>query len=93
MNRLPQFMARLDGADINYVDHNGAGPDPLPLILIHGMEIGHVIPLPIDLAAHWGDPADAFDVMVPSLPGYGFLSAPMTEGMSELLIREFSTAC
>ncbi|WP_176562643.1 epoxide hydrolase family protein [Paracoccus liaowanqingii] len=93
MNRLPQFMARLEGVDIHFVHRKGVGPDPLPLILTHGwpgsfMEMEQVIPLLTDPAAHGGDPADAFDVVVPSLPGYGFSSAPLAEGMNTQAIAK-----
>jgi pimeloyl-ACP methyl ester carboxylesterase len=59
----------------------------MPLILTHGwpgsfVEMMRVIPLLTDPAAHGGDPADAFDVVVPSLPGYGFSDKPISRGMN-----------
>jgi pimeloyl-ACP methyl ester carboxylesterase len=83
LNRLPQFVAPVDGLDIHFVHVRGVGPNPLPLLISHGWpgsfsEMAAVIRPLADPAAHGGDPADAFDVVVPSLPGYGF-SAPATE--------------
>jgi pimeloyl-ACP methyl ester carboxylesterase len=83
LNELPQFIAPVDGRDVHFVHVRGKGPNPLPLLISHGwpgsfVEMLDVIGPLADPAAHGGDPADAFDVVVPSLPGYGF-SAPATE--------------
>ena len=80
--RLAHFRAELDGVPIHFVHAPGAGPDPMPLILTHGWpwtfwDFHQVIGPLSDPAAHGGDPADAFDVVVPSLPGFGF-STPLT---------------
>lgn len=82
MNQLPQFITEVDGLRIHFVHVRGKGPAPTPLILTHGWpwtfwDYRHVIGPLTDPAAHGGDPADAFDVVVPSLPGYGF-STPLT---------------
>ena len=82
LNRLPQFIAAVDGLDIHFVHVRGNGPKRLPLLISHGwpgsfVEMLEVIGPLADPAAHGGDPTDAFDVVVPSLPGYGF-SAPAT---------------
>ena len=87
LNGLPQFMVTVDGQEIHFVHLRGSGPAPLPLILTHGWpgsfaEMEQVIPLMTDPQAHGGDPADAFHVVVPSLPGYGFSPAPTTRGVS-----------
>jgi pimeloyl-ACP methyl ester carboxylesterase len=87
LNGLPQFMATIDGQEIHFVHLRGNGPDPLPLILTHGWpgsfaEMERVIPLLTDPQAHGGDQADAFHVVVPSLPGYGFSPAPSLPGVS-----------
>ncbi len=84
LNALPQFMAEVDGLAIHFIHQRGNGPAPLPLILTHGwpgsfVEMERVIPLLTDPGAHGGDPADAFDVVVPSLPGFGFSQAPEAE--------------
>lgn len=82
MNLLPQFTTEVDGLRIHFVHVRGKGPAPTPLILTHGWpwtfwDYRQVIGPLTDPAAHGGDPADAFDVVVPSLPGYGF-STPLT---------------
>jgi pimeloyl-ACP methyl ester carboxylesterase len=87
LNRLPQFIATVDGLEIHFVHVRGAGPSPLPLIISHGWpgsfaEMVEVIGPLADPAAHGGDPADAFDVVVPSLPGYGFSQHPRQPGMT-----------
>jgi len=93
LNGLPQFMATVDGQEIHFVHVRGSGPAPLPLILTHGWpgsfaEMEQVIPLLADPQAHGGDPADAFHVVVPSLPGYGFSPAPKTKGVSSRRIAD-----
>ena len=62
-------------------DVPGQGPDPFPLLLAHGwpgsfFEYRRLLPLLTDPQAHGGDPADAFTVVVPSLPGFGFSAPP-----------------
>lgn len=93
LNRLPHFKATIDGLDIHFIHQKGKGPKPLPLILTHGwpgsfIEMEHILPLLTDPAAHGGDPADAFDVVVPSLPGYGFSQAPTAPGVSSRKIAD-----
>jgi len=87
LNALPQVLVRLGGLDVHCVHVRGRGPGPLPLIVTHGwpssfFEFGKVVGPLADPAAHGGDPRDAFDVIVPSLPGYGFSGAPSERGMS-----------
>jgi pimeloyl-ACP methyl ester carboxylesterase len=82
MNELPQFVVAIDGIPIHYVHVRGRGPSPTPLILSHGWpwtfwDFGAVIGPLADPGSYGGDPADAFDVIVPSLPGFGF-STPLT---------------
>ncbi|MGI8451216.1 MAG: epoxide hydrolase family protein [Streptosporangiaceae bacterium] len=79
--------AAVDGQLIHLVHVPGRGPDPLPLLLTHGWpgsfcEYLDLIPLLADPAAHGGDPADAFTVVVPSLPGFGFSAAPPPGGLT-----------
>lgn len=80
INQWPHFTVSLDGQQIHFMHIKGKGPKPLPLIISHGWpgsfyEFMEVVGPLSDPAAHGGDPADAFDLVVPSLPGYGF-SAP-----------------
>ena len=88
VNQLSQVMVRADGADIHVRAPRVAGqPDPIPLVLTHGwpssfFEFLHIVGPLTDPARHGGDPADAFDVIIPSLPGFGFSSA-YREGPTE----------
>jgi len=81
MNAHPNFRVVLDGVPIHFIHVRGEGPAPLPLVLTHGWpwtfwDMRQVIGPLADPAAHGGDPGDAFDVVVPSLPGFGF-STPL----------------
>ncbi|MEU7733157.1 epoxide hydrolase, partial [Streptomyces griseus] len=77
LNRFPQFLTEIDGARIHLLHVRSPEPDATPLILTHGWpssfaEFTEVIEVLTDPRAHGGDPRDAFHVVVPSLPGYGF---------------------
>jgi pimeloyl-ACP methyl ester carboxylesterase len=81
LNQLPQFKTEIDGQDIHFVHVQARNPKALPLVLTHGwpstfFEMSKLIPRLTDPGAQGGDPADAFDVVVPSMPGYGFSSRP-----------------
>src|SRR5919109_3489569 len=83
LNELPQFVTEIDGQPIHFLHVRSSEPDALPLILTHGwpsspVEFLRVIGPLTDPRAHGGDPADAFHVVAPSLPGYGF-SNPIGE--------------
>lgn len=85
LNAFPQFVAEVDGADIHFIHVRGKGPAPKPLLLTHGWPSGvaeftKIIPILTDPGAYGGDPADAFDVVVPSMPGYGFSARPQRPG-------------
>jgi pimeloyl-ACP methyl ester carboxylesterase len=87
INALPQFIAEIDGTAIHYFHVRGKGPSPLPLILSHGwpssfVEWLAVVDMLTDPERHGGDPRDAFDVIIPSLPGYGFSTARSAPGDS-----------
>ena len=78
---LPRFSVPIDGLDIHFVHARAASPDSLPLVLSHGWpdsfwRYSKVIPLLTDPGRHGGDPADAFDVVVPDIPGFGFSQRP-----------------
>lgn len=93
LNQVPQYRIALNGFQIHFVHVRGKGPAPLPLILTHGwpgnfIEFTKLIPLLTDPAAHGGNAQDAFDVVVPSLPGYGFSDRPKAPGMDPSKIAE-----
>ncbi|MCB2047963.1 MAG: epoxide hydrolase [Novosphingobium sp.] len=82
MNKLPQFMADIDGVPIHFVHAKGKGPNPMPLIINHGWpwtfwDMRRIIGPLSDPAAYGGDPEDSFDVVCPSIPGFAF-SSPLT---------------
>ena len=92
LNALPQFTVESEGVLLHYVHARGRGPASLPLLLPHGWpssiaEMRHLIPRLSDPARFGGDPADAFDVVAPSLPGHGFSFRP---GQRRLSIPEIS---
>jgi pimeloyl-ACP methyl ester carboxylesterase len=83
LNKIPQFITEIDGQNVHFLHVRSPEPDALPLILTHGWpgsvaEFLQVIGPLTDPAAHGGDPADAFHVVIPSLPGFGF-SGPTHE--------------
>jgi pimeloyl-ACP methyl ester carboxylesterase len=86
LNRLPQFRARVGDLGIHFIHQRGVGPRPLPLVITHGWpgsvaEFSKIIGPLTDPGAHGGDPADAFDVVAPSMPGYGFSDHATVAGM------------
>ncbi len=91
--RLPHYRYTADGIGIHFIHQRGRGPSPVPLILTHGwpgsfLEMLRILPLLTDPAAHGADPADAFDVVIPSLPGYGFSDRPTARGMNLFRIAD-----
>jgi pimeloyl-ACP methyl ester carboxylesterase len=85
LNALPQFTTEIDGVDIHFIHVRSPHPDALPLIMTHGWP-GSVVELldsigPLtDPTAHGGTAEDAFDLVLPSLPGYGFSGEPTELG-------------
>src|SRR5215218_6591157 len=101
LNALPQFTTEIDGVEIHFIHVKSAHEDALPLIMTHGWP-GSVIELlqtigPLtDPTAHGGNPHDAFHLVLPSLPGYGFSGEPtelgwnvgrVAQGWAELMHR------
>jgi pimeloyl-ACP methyl ester carboxylesterase len=85
LNALPQFITEIDGLDIHFVHVRSRHEDALPLIVTHGWPGSVVEQLKIiepltDPTAHGGSAADAFHVVIPSLPGYGFSGKPTATG-------------
>jgi len=82
INAFAQFRTMIDDVPVHFIHERGRGPNPMPLIMTHGWpwtfwDLQKVIRPLADPASFGGDPADAFDVVVPSLPGFGF-STPLT---------------
>ena len=93
LGRFHHYRAQIDGVGIHYIHEAGRGPRPFPLIITHGwpgsfLEMLELIPRLTDPAAFGADPADAFDVVVPSMPGYGFSDRPSQPGMNTFRIAE-----
>jgi pimeloyl-ACP methyl ester carboxylesterase len=85
LNAAGQFRTTIDGLSIHFLHVRSPNPDAMPLLLTHGwpgsvIEFMKVLGPLTDPAAHGGNPADAFHVIVPSLPGYGFSDKPATTG-------------
>jgi pimeloyl-ACP methyl ester carboxylesterase len=85
LNALPQFVTEIDGLDIHFIHVRSQQDDALPLIVNHGwpgsiIEQLKIIDRLTDPTAHGGDAADAFHVVIPSMPGYGFSGKPTSAG-------------
>lgn len=85
LNALPQFVTKIDGLDIHFIHVRSRHPNSLPLIITHGwpgsvLELVKVIGPLTDPTAYGGRAEDAFDVVIPSMPGYGFSGKPQTTG-------------
>jgi pimeloyl-ACP methyl ester carboxylesterase len=85
LKALPQFITEIDGLDIHFIHVRSKHPNALPLIITHGwpgsiIEQMKVIEPLTNPTAHGGNASDAFDVVIPSLPGYGFSGKPTTTG-------------
>jgi epoxide hydrolase len=83
INAHPQFTTEIDGQNVHFLHVRSPEPDALPLIMTHGwpgsiLEFFDIVGPLSDPRAHGGDPADAFDLVIPSMPGYG-LSGPTRE--------------
>lgn len=81
LNAFPQFRVELDGIPLHYLKVEGTGPDPIPLLLLHGwpgsvLEFLELIPLLTDPASHGVPDAPSFTVIAPSLPGFTLSFAP-----------------
>jgi pimeloyl-ACP methyl ester carboxylesterase len=85
LNALPQFMTEIDGLDIHFIHVRTRHPKALPLIMTHGwpgsvIELLKIIGPLTDPTAYGGHPEDAFDLVMPSMPGYGFSGKPKGTG-------------
>jgi pimeloyl-ACP methyl ester carboxylesterase len=85
LNALPQFTTNIDGLDIHFIHVRSGHKNALPVIITHGwpgsvLELLKVVGPLTDPTAHGGNATDAFDVVIPSLPGYGFSGRPTVTG-------------
>jgi len=92
LNTFRQFTVPLSGIEVHFIHEEGKGPKPMPLLLCHGwpgsvMEFYKLLPMLTDPARFGGDPADAFSVVAPSLPGYVFSFKP---GQKRFSIEEIA---
>ncbi len=91
LNALPQFMTTIDGVEIHFIHVRSKHPNALPIIITHGWpgsiieELKIIDPL-TNPTAHGGSALDAFDVVIPSMPGYGFSGTPTTLGWDPVRI-------
>src|SRR5215469_6768663 len=93
INGFQHYKTRVDGLLIHFIHEKGKGPSPMPLVVTHGwpgsfFEMYKIIALLTDPGGHGGDPADAFDVVVPSMPGYGFSDQPTQPGIHVLKVAD-----
>jgi epoxide hydrolase len=93
LNSYPQFTTAIDAQNIHFLHVRSSEPDALPLILTHGWpgsvaEFMEIIGPLTDPRAHGGDPADAFHVVAPSIPGFGFSGPTREPGWTELRVAE-----
>src|SRR4029078_442374 len=91
LNALPQFKTTIDGVDIHFIHVKSAHENPLPLVMTHGWPgsiielLGTIGPL-TDPTAHGGRAEDAFHLVIPSIPGYGFSGEPTEVGWGPIRI-------
>jgi epoxide hydrolase len=96
LNGFPQFRTDIDGQAIHFLHVRSPEPDALPLILTHGwpnsiVEFIDLIELLADPRAHGGDPAQAFHVVVPSIPGFGYSAPPRETGWTTARVARIWT--
>ena len=93
INTFAHYRTQVDGLGIHFIHEKGKGPNPMPLVVTHGwpgtfFEMYKILPLLTDPGSHGGDPADSFDVVAPSMPGYGFSDHPNHRGLHVLKVSD-----
>jgi pimeloyl-ACP methyl ester carboxylesterase len=93
LNQLPHFLFEHGDRRVHFMHRPGNGPNPIPLLITHGwpgsfVEMLKILPMLSDPGAFGADPADAFSVVVPSIPGFGFSSRPTTRGTNVFAIAD-----
>ena len=87
LNQLDQYTMQVDDINMHFIHKRSSNPDAIPLLLLHGWpgsisEFTHIVGPLTQPADHGGDAADAFHVIAPSLPGFGFSGIPQTRGVN-----------
>ena len=93
INSFANYRAVIGDLHIHFVHDRGKGPNPMPLLITHGwpscfVEMLDMIPMLTDPVKYGGDASDSFDVIVPSVPGYGFSDRPLQAGMTRWRVAE-----
>jgi pimeloyl-ACP methyl ester carboxylesterase len=93
INNFANFRAELDGVGVHFIHKHGKGSNSIPLILTHGwpssfVEMLKIVPMLTDPEHYGADPADSFDVVVPSIPGFGFSDRPLQRGMTRSRVAD-----
>lgn len=96
INALPNFRTDIDGLGVHFIHARGKGPNPMPLLLVHGypgtpFEYFDLISRLTDPVAHGGDATDAFDVVAPTIPGHGFSDLPNRAGFEDRMVGDMFT--
>lgn len=94
MNEFNHFRTEVDGVPVHFIREPGKGPNPIPIIMSHGWpwsfwDYREVIRPLADPASYGGDPADAFEVIVPSMPGFGFSTPLRTPGINAYGVADY----
>ncbi len=97
LNQFAQFKTEIDGLLIHFIHERGKGPNPLPIILTHGWpdsfyRMHKIIPMLTDPESFGGNAADSFDVIVPSIPGFGFSDSVRKPGWTVKQTAELWTS-
>ncbi len=87
LNAFPQFKTEIDGMNLHFIHVKGKGKNPTPLLLVHGWpdsfyRFYKIIPMLTDPEKFGGKAEDSFDVIIPSIPGFGFSDKPTTRGFT-----------
>jgi len=93
INSFASYQAVVGDLRVHFVHERGKGPNPIPLLITHGwpssfVEMLELVPMLTDPASHGGKASDSFDVIVPSVPGYGFSERPLQAGMTRWRVAE-----